>query len=84
VVATKTLPIGVLGNLGLHEGDTLQVLAAGKSEALVQIHHREHIAPPGSARAWLETARGSVKLAAGESTDDVRMAYYADKCGLSR
>lgn len=84
MVTTKTLPIEILGDLGLHEGDTLQVLAAGKSEVLVQISHREQTSSPGSVRAWLESARGSVKLVGGESADDARMAYYAGKYGIGR
>ncbi len=33
----------------------------------------------GSASEWLRTAKGSVRVAAGESADDARMAYYTAK-----
>lgn len=36
----------------------------------------------GKASEWLRTAKGSVRVAAGESTDDARMAYYAAKYGV--
>ena len=35
-----------------------------------------------SAREWAKQARGSVRLAPGESADDARMAYYAEKHGV--
>ncbi len=35
----------------------------------------------GRASDWLRSARGSVKLAAGESVDDARMGVYAGKYG---
>jgi hypothetical protein len=38
----------------------------------------------GKASEWLRTARGSVHVAAGESADDARMAYYSAKYGLTR
>jgi hypothetical protein len=84
---TKTLPSETLGALGLREGDTLRVLGAVGSSFLVSISHDEPaplIRAPGGAAEWLKSARGSVKLAAGESADDARMEYYADKFGLRR
>ena len=36
----------------------------------------------GRASEWLRTAKGSVHMAAGESADDARMAYYAAKYGV--
>ena len=38
----------------------------------------------GRVREWARRARGSVRLAAGESADDVRLAYYAGKYGVKR
>ena len=32
-------------------------------------------------REWAKHSRGSVRLEPGETTDDVRMAYYAGKYG---
>ena len=42
---------------------------------------RESTPALGSASDWLRSARGSVKLAAGESVDDARMGFYAGKYG---
>ncbi len=39
-------------------------------------------AKAGKASEWLKTARGSVKALEGESVDDLRSAYYAEKYGL--
>jgi hypothetical protein len=36
----------------------------------------------GLAREWAKRARGSVRLAAGESVDAARRAYYAGKYGV--
>jgi hypothetical protein len=38
----------------------------------------------GKAGAWLRTAKGSVRAAVGESANDMRLAYYAAKYGLTR
>jgi hypothetical protein len=35
-----------------------------------------------SARDWARQAKGSVRLAPGESVDDARMAHYAAKYGV--
>lgn len=37
----------------------------------------------GSAGEWLKSARGAVKLDAGETVDDVRMDYCVTKFGIS-
>ena len=37
---------------------------------------------PGKASEWLRTAKGSVRIPAGESADDARMAYYTAKYGV--
>ena len=44
---------------------------------------RTPVTAPGKASAWLRSARGSVRLAAGKSADDLRMDYYAAKHGLN-
>ena len=36
----------------------------------------------GAVSQWVKQARGSVRLAPGESADDARMAYYAEKYGV--
>ena len=35
-----------------------------------------------NASEWVKHARGSVRLASGESADEARMAYYAEKYGV--
>ena len=43
--------------------------------------------PPAAARGkateWLESARGSVILAPGETLDDLRMSYHGPKYGIN-
>ena len=36
----------------------------------------------GAVSEWVKRARGSVRLAPGESADDARLAYYAGKYGV--
>jgi hypothetical protein len=45
---------------------------------------KAEVASPTQRKAseWLKAARGSVKLATGESADDARMAFYSGKYGL--
>ncbi len=81
---TKTIPIEALGELGLRQGDTLHVLAIVDASLLVSITHKEPAETSGSASEWLKSSLGTVRLAEGESTDDVRAAYYAGKYGLRR
>jgi len=38
--------------------------------------------PGTKAREWARRARGSVRLASGESADDARMAHYSAKYGV--
>lgn len=79
---TQTIPMNALGGLNLHAGDTLHVLAVMDSGFLVSIEQQDGPKPGGSAEEWLKSARGSVKLDAGESADDIRMSYYREKHGL--
>lgn len=45
-----------------------------------QVRHADEIQPlRGKAREWLLSAKGSVQLLPGETTDDARMDYYAAK-----
>ena len=85
MTTTKTVPLENITRLGLHEGDTLQVLAAMGSGFVVRITQAANVPEPhpgGAAAAWLKSARGSVKLADGESIEAARMAYYRDKYHL--
>ena len=81
---TQTISREALESLGLNEGDTLRVLAVADGSVLVSITHDEHASPRGSVRDWLQSALGSVKLADGETADDVRLEYYAGKYGIGR
>jgi len=40
--------------------------------------------PTGKASEWLRTAKGSVRIGAGETANDARMAYYTAKYGVKR
>ena len=81
---TQRIPAERLLGLDVHEGDTLHVIAVLDSSFVVQVSRAEEPAPVrGKASEWLESARGSVKLAPGETVDDVRMGYYASKYGIA-
>lgn len=84
VKVTATIPAEQLRGLDLHQGDTLQVLSVGHTAFLVQISRADPEPAPrqGAASAWVRSARGVVTLAEGESADDARAAYYAEKYGL--
>jgi hypothetical protein len=84
VKVTATIPAEQLRGLDLHQGDTLQVLSVGQTAFLVQISRSDpEPAPrPGAASAWVRSAKGVALLAEGESVDDARAAYYAQKYGL--
>jgi hypothetical protein len=84
VPTTKTIPIEALDGLGLRQGDTLHVLAVVNASLLVSITHKEPAAITGSASEWLKSSLGAVKVAEGESANDIRMDYYAGKYGLRR
>jgi len=72
---TQRIPADRLSDLNVHEGDTLHVQIS-----------RADASPPvtGKASEWLRSAKGSVRLAVGESVDDLRMDYYAAKHGVNR
>ncbi len=82
---TKTIPAENLRSLDLHEGDTLRVISASESEFTVEVRRETEALPAirrGAAREWVRHAKGIVKLAPGETADDLRMAYYREKYGL--
>ncbi len=82
---TQRIPADRLADLDVHEGDTLHVIALLDSAFVVQISRADASSPvAGKASEWLRSARGSVRLASGESVDDARMDYYAAKYGLGR
>lgn len=82
----KSIPAERLSGLDVHEGDTLHILALKESAFLIQISRTETIqkAAPGKASEWVRSARGSMRLAANETADDVRMDYYAAKYDLNQ
>ncbi len=81
----KTIPAEKLSSLDVHEGDTLHILAHTEAAFLIEISRTETVAKnaPGKASEWVRSARGSVRLAADETANDVRMEYYAGKYGLN-
>lgn len=81
---TQRIPAERLLGLDLREGDTLHLVAVVDSTFVVQVSRAEEPAVDhGKASEWLQSARGSVKLASSETVDDVRMNYYASKYGVA-
>lgn len=79
---TQRIPAERLLGFDLRQGDTLQVVAVD-SDFVVEVRRADEPAPAkGNASEWLRSARGSVKLAAGETPDDARMAHYGAKYGI--
>lgn len=80
----KSIPAERLSGLGVQEGDTLRILALRETAFVIQISRPDKVqkAAAGKASEWVRSARGSVRLAANETADDVRMDYYAVKYGL--
>jgi hypothetical protein len=63
----------------IQTGDTLRVVAVDP-EFVFEVRREEYPAVTRSAASeWLQSVRGSVKLAPGETLDDVRMDYYGSK-----
>ncbi len=83
---TKHIDAEQLRALVLHQGDTLRVLAENGAIAIVQIERPSEKTPTkranGKVSEWLRIAKGSVHMNAGESVDNARMAYYAEKYGI--
>lgn len=84
MTTTGTIPAKLLSGLEIHSGDTLQVLAVTDSDVVVAIHRSAPLPArrAGKASAWLRSAKGSVRLAPGESVDDARLAHLRRKHGL--
>jgi hypothetical protein len=82
---TQRIPADRLSGLDVHEGDTLHVIALLDASFVVQISRADDKPPvAGKASEWLRSAKGSVRLAPGESVDDLRMDYYSAKHGVNR
>lgn len=85
MTTTQAIAVDAVRPLGLHAGDSLHVLEEKEGFFLMQILHATSVpkvAKRGSAGAWAREARGTARLAAGESRDDARMAYYREKFGV--
>ena len=85
MTTTATIPAESLRSLGLHEGDRLRILQKKGSDLVVEIDRREEGMTATQSEAlleWLRISTGIVKLAPGETEDDVRMAYYREKYKL--
>lgn len=82
----QEIPAEAFRDLDVHEGDTFKVVEVREGTLLVEMRRdvsaetRKKATTP--AAAWVEHAAGMVKLAPGETEDDVRMAYYREKYGL--
>ena len=84
MISTKLISAERLKEFGLMKGDTLQVMEVEDSMIVLQVSRAEVSVPvKGAASAWLESARGSVKMDASETVDDVRMAYYKSRYGIT-
>lgn len=86
MTTTKEIAVDAVRPLGLHAGDSLHVLEEKAGVFLMQIMHAApapQVGTRGSAGAWARAARGSAKLAADETRDDARMAYYQEKFGVA-
>jgi hypothetical protein len=85
MTTTKEITVEAVRSLGLHAGDSLRVLEEREGVFLLQILHAvpsPSVSKRGSAGAWARSARGTARLAADESRDDARMAYYREKFGV--
>lgn len=81
---TQRIPAERLLGFDLQKGDTLEVVAVMDSEFVLEVKRAEQpAATRGKASEWLESARGSVNLAPGETLDDVRMSYYGPKYDIN-
>jgi len=80
----QRVPVERLLGFDFQKGDTLKVVEVENSAFVVQVSRAEVSAPAhGKASEWLKSARGSVKLAPGETVDDLRMGFYASKYGVT-
>ena len=85
MIFTQDIPVGQLADLDVHEGDTLHIVAVGDFAVTVQVSRSEAMLPPScNASEWVQTAKGSVQINAGETAKDARMAYHATKYGATK
>ena len=81
-IVEKSAPLELLG---LHEGDALVGFSINKGRIIFQVavtNPSPARSKRGSAGAWARHARGSSRLAVGETHDEARMAYYREKFDL--
>lgn len=81
---TGTIPAKLLSGLEIRSGDTLQVLAVTDLDVVVAVRRGDPVPAhrAGQASTWLRSAKGSIRLAPGESVDDARLAHLRRKHGL--
>lgn len=82
---TKLVSSEQMQNLGLHQGDSLRVLAETGGTFLIEIVKAAQ--PPtqtlkGRAGEWARKYAGAASGPDSETTDDVRMAHVQEKYGF--
>jgi hypothetical protein len=85
MTTTQEIPAGQLGGLNLHRGDTLLVLEERGDKMLVQIARKDQKAATpskGAAAEWVRKYSGILKLAEGQTLDDLRMDQMREKYGM--
>ena len=84
MTTTEKIPAKHLAQLDVQRGDSLHVLSVSDSDVVVEVRRRAAARnhSEGKASEWLRTAKGSVRLAPGETVDDARMAHLREKHGL--
>jgi hypothetical protein len=76
---TPRIPAERFLGIDIRKGGTLRVVAMDP-EFVFEVSRGEcPAAIRGAASGWLQSAHGSVKLAAGETLDDMRMHRYGSK-----
>jgi hypothetical protein len=81
---TREIPAEQIEILGLHQGDSLRVVADTGGTFLVQIETAAEFplqSVRGSAAAWARQYSGASKPDPGETTDDARISHFRKKYG---
>ena len=79
-----TVPAGNLRGLNVQQGDTLRILSSEGEQIVMELQRAASTGEltSGSAKEWLQAARGSIRLEANESVDDVLREYHSKKYGM--
>lgn len=81
----QEIPAEAFRDLDVHEGDTFKVVEVRDGTVLVEMRRdsaSERQSKIQAVESWIRNSAGIVKLAPGETEDDVRMAHYRRKYGL--